>query len=40
MNRINQKGLRPQDKPRPLKDLAPEDLAYVMAAIPQLRGSI
>ncbi len=40
MNRINQKGLRPQDKPRSLKDLAPEDLAYVMAAIPQLRGSL
>ena len=37
MNRINQKGLRPQDKPRPLRDLAPDDLEFVLSTLPQLR---
>lgn len=37
MNRINQKGLRPQDKPRLFKDLAPNDLEFVLATLPQLR---
>ncbi len=40
MNRINQKNLRPQDKPRPLKELAPDDLEFVMAALPQLRSRV
>jgi Domain of Unknown Function with PDB structure (DUF3863)/Domain of Unknown Function with PDB structure (DUF3864) len=38
MNRINQKGLRPQDKPRALRDLAPGDLDFVLATLPQLRS--
>ena len=37
MNRINQKGLRPQDKPRALRDLAPGDLDFVLATLPELR---
>ena len=37
MNRINQKGLRPQDKPRLLGELAPDDLEFVLATLPQLR---
>jgi hypothetical protein len=37
MNRINQKGLRPQDKPRPLSALDPNDLDFVLATLPQLR---
>ncbi|HCD99737.1 MAG TPA: DUF3863 domain-containing protein [Armatimonadetes bacterium] len=32
MNRINQKGLRPQDKPRPFEELAPEDREYAREA--------
>ena len=40
MNRMNQKGLRPQDKPRPMQDLAPEDLEFVLSALPQLRSSV
>jgi len=38
MNRINQKGLRPQDKPRPLSDLASDDLEFILATLPQLRS--
>ncbi|RRA47578.1 DUF3863 domain-containing protein [Acidipila sp. EB88] len=37
MNRINQKQLRPQDTPRPLRALDPNDLAFVLATLPQLR---
>lgn len=37
MNRINQKGLRPQDTPRPLKDLSPDDLKLVLATLPELQ---
>ena len=37
MNRINQKQLRPQDKPRPLSRLAPDDLQFVLTTLPQLR---
>ncbi len=40
MNRINQKGLRPQDKPRPLRDLAPGDLEFVLSSLPQLRSFV
>lgn len=38
MNRINQKGLRPQDKPRPLAELDPQDLEFVLATLPQLKA--
>lgn len=37
MNRINQKGLRPQDKPRPLRELPPDDLDFVLAALPEVK---
>ena len=37
MNRINQKGLRPQDKPRPPRDLSPDDRAFILNRLPQLR---
>ena len=37
MNRINQKGLRPQDKPRPLRELAADDLELVLSTLPQLK---
>lgn len=37
MNRINQKGLRPQDKPRLLKELEPGDLELVLATLPDLK---
>lgn len=40
MNSINQKGLRPQDKPRTLKELEPEDLDFVLRSLPQLRGLV
>ena len=40
MNRINQKGLRPQDKPRPLRDLPPGDLEFVLSSLPQLRSFV
>ncbi len=40
MNRINQKGLRPQDKPRLLKELEPGDLEFVLATLPQLRSLV
>lgn len=36
MNRINQKNLRPQDRPKPLRDLSPDDLEFVLATLPQL----
>lgn len=38
MNRINQKGLRPQDKPRPLRDLAQDDQQLILTALPQLQS--
>jgi hypothetical protein len=38
MNRINQKGTRPQDKPVPLKALAREELAMVLERYPELRN--
>ena len=37
MNRINQKDLRPQDKPRPLAELDPQDLEFVLATLPDLK---
>jgi len=37
MNRINQKGLRPQDKPTPLAKLPGNDLQFVLSALPDLR---
>ena len=37
INRINQKGLRPQDKPRALGDLASSDLDFILSRLPQLR---
>ena len=37
MNRINQKGLRPEDKPVLLSELPKDDLDYVLAALPQLK---
>ncbi len=40
MNRINQKDLRPQDKPRPLRGLAPDDLDLVLSTLPQLRSYV
>jgi hypothetical protein len=40
MNRINQKSLRPQDKPRLLRELSAEDLQSVLATLPQLQGHI
>lgn len=36
MNRINQKGLRPQDKPVPLAELAPDEIALIHARYPDL----
>jgi hypothetical protein len=37
MNRINQKGTRPQDKPVPLKELAKDDLTMVLKRNPELQ---
>ena len=37
MNVLNQKGTRPQDKPRRLGELAPEDQAMIIAWYPELR---
>lgn len=37
VNRINQKGLRPQDKPRPLRELDPGDLELVLATLPAVK---
>ncbi len=37
MNRINQKDLRPQDHPRPLAELAPDDLRLILERLPQLK---
>jgi len=36
MNRINQKGLRPQDKPIPLAELPEEDQALIRRRYPEL----
>ncbi len=38
MNRINQKGLRPQDKPVPLAALSAEDQALIRRRLPELFG--
>ena len=40
LNRINQKGLRAQDKPRPLRDLAPDDLESILKTLPQLQARV
>jgi hypothetical protein len=40
INRINQKGLRPQDQPRPLRELAPDDLDLVLRVLPDLESYI
>lgn len=40
LNRINQKGLRPQDQPRPLRDLRPDDLDFVLRSLPDLRSAL
>lgn len=37
MNRINQKGLRPQDTPRPLAALSADDLQFVLNTLPELK---
>jgi len=37
MNVLNQKGTRPQDKPRPLRQLQPEDQARIYARYPALK---
>jgi hypothetical protein len=36
MNRINQKGVRPQDRPTPLRDLPEEDRAFIAFRYPEL----
>jgi hypothetical protein len=38
MNVLNQKGLRPQDKPRPLRDFTPEDQRRIFALYPELKN--
>ena len=38
MNRINQKGLRPQDRPTPFAELAADDQEYVLRWIPGMRA--
>jgi hypothetical protein len=40
MNRINQKGLRPQDSPRLLSELSGEEKGFICRAVPGLRGRI
>jgi hypothetical protein len=40
INVINQKGLRPQDKPRLLKELTPGDLEMVLAVLPDLKRGL
>ena len=37
MNVLNQKGTRPQDKPRPLRQLPPDDLRRILARYPELK---
>jgi hypothetical protein len=39
MNRINQKGLRRQDKPIPLAALPEEDRAMIRRRYPELSGA-
>ena len=36
INVINQKGLRPQDAPRPIKSLTPEELSLIKKRLPEL----
>ena len=38
MNVLNQKGTRPQDKPRRLRDLPPEDQRLIYARYPDLKN--
>jgi Domain of Unknown Function with PDB structure (DUF3863)/Domain of Unknown Function with PDB structure (DUF3864) len=38
MNVLNQKGTRPQDKPKPLQELTPEDQRRIYARYPQLKS--
>ena len=38
MNVLNQKGLRPQDKPRRLRELTPEDQRRIYARYPELKN--
>jgi Domain of Unknown Function with PDB structure (DUF3863)/Domain of Unknown Function with PDB structure (DUF3864) len=40
MNVLNQKGTRPQDKPRPLRELTPEDQRRIYARYPNLKSLI
>ena len=40
VNRINQKGLRPQDTPRSLRDLAPDDLQFILKTLPELQSRV
>jgi hypothetical protein len=37
MNELNQKGTRPQDKPRPLAQLSAEDQRRIFARYPELK---
>ena len=37
MNVLNQKGTRPQDKPRPLRKLAADDQRRIFACYPELK---
>jgi hypothetical protein len=39
MNRINQKGIRPQDKPIPLAALPEEERALIRRRYPELFGA-
>jgi Domain of Unknown Function with PDB structure (DUF3864) len=38
MNRINQKQLRPQDKPALISELSAEDRAFIFKALPNLES--
>ena len=38
MNRINQKGLRPQDRPTLFRELAQDDQEYVMRSLPEFKA--
>jgi hypothetical protein len=37
MNVLNQKGMRPQDKPKRLSQLSPEDQHRIFARYPELK---
>jgi hypothetical protein len=38
MNVLNQKGTRPQDKPRRLRELTPDDQRLIYARYPELKS--